>query len=71
MYPIAVHRDRVARHNSHHKIGCLASAPAGVKAKSRRSVRAAQRAELFDLVAEALEERYAVEADVVEKAESE
>lgn len=71
MYAIAVHRDRVARHNRHHKIDCLASAPAGVKAKSRRSVRAAQRAELLDLVTEALEERYAVQADEAEKAESE
>jgi hypothetical protein len=51
-------RDRVARHNSHHKIDCLASAPASVKAKSRRSIRAAGRAELLGLLAEALEERY-------------
>jgi hypothetical protein len=56
-------RDRVARHSCHYKIDCLASAPAGVKAKSRRSVRAAQRAELLDLVAEALDERYAVQAE--------
>ena len=56
-------RDRVARHTCHYRIDCLASAPAGVKAKSRRSVRAAQRAELFDLVAEALAERYEAQSE--------
>lgn len=60
-------RDRVARHNSHHKIDCLASAPASVKAKSRRSIRAAGRAELFDLLAEALAER----AEAMTEAQSE
>jgi hypothetical protein len=49
-------RDRVARHDSHYKIDCLSSAPASVKAKSRRSRRAAEQAELAWLLVDALEE---------------
>jgi hypothetical protein len=51
------HRDREARHGQHYKIDCIASAPAGVKAKSRRSMRHAAAATLQDLLAEALAER--------------
>lgn len=58
MEATVVHRDREARHHSHYKIDCLASAGAAAKAKSRRSRRAAGRAALLDLLFEALEERY-------------
>jgi hypothetical protein len=50
-------RDRAARHHAHHKIVCISSAPTAVRTLQRRSRRAAERAELFGLLADALDER--------------
>jgi hypothetical protein len=58
MEATAVHRDRAARHHHHHKIACISSAPTAVRTLQRRSRRAAERAELFGLLADALDERY-------------
>lgn len=57
MNAIATHRDREARHFSHYRIDCLSMAPSSVKAKSRRSLRAAGKASLRSLLDEALAER--------------
>lgn len=51
------HRDRQARHGRHARLASLTSAPASVKALYRRSVRAAGKAALQGLLAEALAER--------------
>jgi hypothetical protein len=64
MEATAVHRDRAARHHTHHKIVCISSAPTAARTLQRRSRRAAERAMLLDLVAEALDERYAVQNEV-------
>ena len=52
----AFHRDREALHLGHYKIDCLSSAPSSVKDKSRRSVRHAGKAQLRNLIDEALVE---------------
>lgn len=57
MIATITHRDREARHGQHYKIDCITSAPAAVKAKSRRSMRHAAAATLRDLLDEALAER--------------
>lgn len=54
--PVA-HRDRQARHAHHARLASLTSAPASVKANYRRSVRAAGKAALQGLLAEALADR--------------
>jgi hypothetical protein len=56
MDALAYHRDREARHDSHFKIDCLASAPSSVKDKSRRSRRAAGKAATRNALLDALEE---------------
>lgn len=53
---VVFHRNREDRHNSHHAIDCLASAPSSVKRKSRRSVRAAGKVVTRALYFEALDE---------------
>lgn len=57
MNAIATHRDREARHFSQYRIDCLSMASSLVKAKSRRSLRAAGKASLRSLLDEALADR--------------
>lgn len=58
----AVHRDREVKIAAHYRIDCLSMAPKSVKVKTRRSARAAGRASLRILLAEALIERYDLDA---------
>lgn len=62
MQAIAVHRDRETVHAAHYRIDCVSMAPKSVKVKTRRSMRAAGRATLRSLLAEALIERYELDA---------
>jgi hypothetical protein len=62
MQPIAVHRDREIVHAAHYRIDCVSMATKSVKVKARRSMRAAGRASLRDLLTEALIERYELDA---------
>jgi hypothetical protein len=62
MQATAVHRDREARHLGHYRIDCVSMAPKSVKVRTRRSIRAAGRATLRDLLTEALIERYDLDA---------
>lgn len=55
-YRRATRRNREDRHNSRYAVDCLAGAPASVKREVRSSIRAAGRAALPGLLAEALEE---------------
>jgi len=58
----AVHRDREATHLGHYRTTCASDAPSSVRTKIRRKIRAAGRASLRDLLAEALIERYELDA---------
>lgn len=59
MYATASHRSRVESHARRQSTLNLTGAPASTKRHARASVRAAQRAELGDLLAEALADREA------------